>query len=98
MNWIQHVKDLHNGNSISIRPKGNSMKPKIDSGNLVIIDPISDPIKKGDIVLCKIRGSYYVHLVKAIKGKQYKITNNKGHVNGWISINAILGKVVGVYK
>ena len=98
MNWTQHIESLRNGNSVVIKPKGNSMKPKIDSGNLVTIDPEISSIKKGDIVLCKVKGNYYVHLVKAIRGKQYQIGNNKGHVNGWITINAIFGKVIGVEK
>jgi len=98
MNWTQHIESLRNGDSVAIRPKGNSMKPKIDSGNLVTIDPITEPIKKNDIVFCKVKGNYYIHLVKAIKGKQYQIGNNKGHVNGWITINSIFGKVVEVNK
>ena len=69
------------------------MVPLINSGDLVSIDP-SLKIEKGDIVLCKVNGRQYLHLVKGIKGSQYLIGNNKGGINGWTS--QIYGKVVNV--
>lgn len=38
---------------------------------------------KGDAVLCKVRGNVYVHLVKAVRGREYLIGNNVGGINGW---------------
>lgn len=50
-----------------------------------------------DVVLCCVRGAQYLHLVKAIRGgPQFLIGNNRGGVNGWISTNAIYGKLVAV--
>ena len=41
------------------------------------------------------KGHYYLHKISAIKNeKTYQISNNHGHVNGWISRNQIFGKVV----
>ncbi len=93
MGWaINHIKKLQTGETIQFKPRGNSMKGKINSGNLVTVKPISDQkLKKGDIVLCKVKGHEYLHLIKAIKGKQYQIGNNRGRINGWISIKAIFG-------
>jgi len=93
MGWaINHIKKLQAGETIQFKPRGNSMKGKIDSGNQVTVEPISDQeLKKGDIVLCKVKGHEYLHLIKAIKGKQYQIGNNRGRINGWISIKAIFG-------
>ena len=56
----------------------------------VVISPEYTP-EKGDVVYCKVKGRQYLHLVSAIKGERYQISNNKGHVNGWIGINQIFG-------
>ena len=52
MNWKQHKQNLLDSKDISFSPKGNLMKPKINSGDKVTVSPIND-IKKGDIVFCK---------------------------------------------
>ena len=36
----------------------------------------------GDVVLCKVNGRHYLHLVKAIQGKRFQIGNNRGRING----------------
>ena len=84
------------GETVKYRPKGQSMKPRIKSGELVTVSPDVDAIEKGDVVFCKVNGYYYVHLVTAIKGKQYQISNNHGHVNGWVTKNGIFGKVTAI--
>jgi hypothetical protein len=53
-------------------------------------------LKVGDIVLCKVRGAEYLHLVKAIRGPQFQIGNNKGGVNGWITARTIYGRLTSV--
>lgn len=99
MNWEQHAEDLKKGETVSFRPKGNSMQPKIESGDLVTVAPVDD-IEVDDIVFCKVKGCYYVHLVKAIRTengkKQYLIGNNKDGINGWVSKRKIFGKVTQV--
>ena len=68
------------------------MKGKVESGQLVTVEPLMDrQLQKGDIVLCKVNGSQYLHLVKAIQGDRYQIGNNIGRINGWININSIYG-------
>lgn len=97
MSWAKpQVEKLQKGETVKFRPKGNSMQPKINSGEEVTVSPDISNIGKGDIVLCKVHGSYYVHLVTAVKGEQFQISNNKGHVNGWITKNGIFGKVTNV--
>ncbi len=93
MAWAtNHIKKLLAGETIQFKPRGNSMKGKINSGNLVTVEPVNNQkLKKGDIVLCKVKGREYLHLIKAIRGKQYQIGNNRGRINGWISIEAIFG-------
>ena len=93
MSWATHyIEKLKTGELVQFRPRGNSMKGKINSGQLVTVEPIRDIIlKKGDIVLCRVNGSQYLHLIKAIQGERYQIGNNIGRINGWIGINSIYG-------
>jgi hypothetical protein len=68
------------------------MKGKIESGQLVTVEPLGDrKLQKGDIVLCKVNGSQYLYLIKVIQGDRYQIGNNIGRINGWIGIGSIYG-------
>ncbi|MEM7372284.1 MAG: S24 family peptidase [Bacteroidota bacterium] len=98
MGWaIHYIEKLKNGKTVSFRPRGNSMKGKIESGQLVTVEPIQEQIlKKGDIVLCKVRGTEYLHLIKAVRGERYLIGNNIGRVNGWIGRHSIFGLCIAV--
>lgn len=88
------IDALSSGRSITMRPSGHSMTPRINHRDLIRIDPLKpeDEIKKGDVVACKVNGRFMLHLVTAIKGGQYQISNNHGHVNGWTK--TIYGKVI----
>ena len=61
------------------------MTPRIKSGQEVTVVPLGDYVlKEGDVVLCKVKGSYYLHLVKAVdESRGYQIGNNHGRINGW---------------
>jgi phage repressor protein C with HTH and peptisase S24 domain len=98
MGWAStHIERLRNGETVKFRPKGNSMQPKIKSGDLCTVVPYGD-IQVGNIVLCKVNGHQYLHLVTAMSHGQYQISNNKGHVNGWISRKAIYGILLSVER
>jgi len=99
MGWATpYIAKLKNGETVSFRPRGHSMKGKIESGQLCTVEPITDysRLQKGDIVLCKVNGNEYLHLIKAIQGARFQIGNNCGRINGWVSANAIFGKCVKV--
>ena len=97
MGWAtEHIQKLLNNEVVSFRPRGNSMKPRIESGQLCTVTPIDGTLKAGDIVLCKVAGKQFLHLIKAVQGERYQIGNNKGHINGWVGHNAIYGKLVKV--
>lgn len=93
------IKDLAKNGTAKIRPKGHSMKGKVESGEEVTLS-VCDPKKllPGDVVLVKVKGRVYLHLVKAIKsdGKKLRIQigNNKGGINGWVGPNAIYGIMI----
>ena len=73
------------------------MTGKIESGELVTVMPVpAEEIGVGDIVLCTVQGSDYLHLVKAIQGGRYQIGNNRGRINGWTNLSKIYGKVTAV--
>jgi hypothetical protein len=73
------------------------MVPLIKSGQLVtLVTATRGKVKVGSIVLCKVKGSQYLHLVKAIDGEKYQIGNNKGGINGWTPGNHIYGIVTKV--
>lgn len=94
MGWASaHIAKLQTGETVQFRPRGNSMHGKIESGQLCTVAPV-DPavVEVGDIVLCKINGKQYLHLVKAKQGDRFLIGNNRGRVNGWVSNNSIYGK------
>lgn len=97
MGWATgHIQKLLEGQVVQFRPRGNSMRGKIESGQLCTVSPVTGDIEVGDIVLCKVAGKQYLHLVKAIQGDRYQIGNNRGHINGWVGRNCIFGKLVSV--
>ena len=96
MGWASHyIEKLQAGERVSFRPRGNSMSGKVENGQLVTLEPAGEKsIHVGDVVLCKVNGVHYLHLVKAISGERYKIGNNRGRINGWIPRKNIFGIVI----
>lgn len=64
---------------MSFRPRGHSMVGKIESGQLCTVEPVRDysTLAVGDIVLCRVRGKEYLHLIKALDGERFQIGNNR---------------------
>ena len=101
MGWAtNYINMLLEGETVQFRPRGHSMSGKVDDGNLVTIEPLTEDLslKTGDIVLCKVNGSEYLHLVKSVMQERYLIGNNRGKTNRWIGINKIYGKCVKIEK
>ncbi|OWK37694.1 hypothetical protein [Fimbriiglobus ruber] len=98
MGWASgYIARLVNGETVSFRPRGQSMKGKVESGQLCTVEPVdANTLGVGDIVLCKVRGREYLHLIKAIQGPRFQIGNNRGGINGWVTASAIFGKCVRV--
>jgi len=89
-------KLLEEGKTFETSEKGNSMTPLIKSGQKHILTPITlEDAKIGDIVFCKVKGSYFTHLVTAKnEQKGVQISNNHGYVNGWTK--QVFGKVINI--
>lgn len=75
---------------------GNSMTPILKSRQSVICEPVKEDtiLKKRDIVLCKVNGRCYLHLIHAVKEDSFLIGNNHGHMNGWTPRRNVFGRVV----
>lgn len=96
MSWATRaIEALGRGELVQIRPRGNSMKGKVNDGNLVTIEPWpAEKLEVDDIVLCRVNGNDYLHLIKAKDGGRFLIGNNKGGTNGWT--RTVYGKVTKV--
>jgi len=94
----QYIEQLKLGVTVKFRPHGNSMQGRIESGQLVTVEPITEKSPNvGDIVLCKVNGKQWLHLITAIGSDgRFQIGNNKGHTNGWCTIENVFGIVTQV--
>lgn len=87
------------GATVEFRPSGSSMVPLIRSRDAVVVAPV-DPSKLevGDIVLARVAGTVYLHLVSSLDRtrNRVQISNNRGRVNGWTSHDRVFGICVAV--
>lgn len=85
MGWADRIiARLESGESVTFRPRGNSMTPIVRDGQEVTVDPVGgyEPVP-GDVVLCTVQGRQYLHLVDALlPDGRVQIANAKGRVNG----------------
>ncbi|MFD6967323.1 GNAT family N-acetyltransferase [Streptomyces sp. NPDC059979] len=82
------------GETVEFRPTGGSMVPLIHSRQRVRVAP-ADPalVEVGDIVLARVSGTVYLHLVSAVDAprRRVQISNNHGRVNGWTGHDRVVG-------
>jgi hypothetical protein len=102
MTWAtHHIARLRQGQTVQFRPRGNSMSGRIESGQLVTVEPVTDPaaLKVNDVVLCSVEGHHYLHLIRAIGAdRRFQIANNRGRINGWVTATSVHGRCVKVEK
>jgi hypothetical protein len=98
MGWATgHIEQLRQGKTVSFRPRGQSMRGRITSGQLCTVSPVgSHVLQVDDIVLCTVHGNQYLHLVKAIRAGRFQIGNNRGGINGWIGPHQVHGRCISV--
>lgn len=98
MSWASFaIEALRQGKTVQIRPRGHSMKGKVNDGDLVTVAPCPpETLEVDDIVLVRVKGRDYLHLIKAIDGERFQIGNNRGRINGWVGKNGISGKAIKV--
>jgi len=87
------------GATVEFKPSGSSMVPLIRSQQPLVVAPV-DPTKLevGDIVLARVAGTVYLHLVSSLDQtrNRVQISNNRGRVNGWTSHDRVFGICVAV--
>ena len=87
------------GATVDFKPSGSSMVPLIRSRQSVVVAPV-DPTKLevGDIVLARVAGTVYLHLVSSLDPtrNRVQISNNRGRVNGWTPHDRVFGICVAV--
>lgn len=96
--WAKpYAEKLVAGETVSFRPRGNSMTPRIKSGQLCTVEPLVADPEVDDVVLCFVRSSYYLHLVKSVDlNRGFLIGNNHGRLNGWVNRSQVYGRLVKV--
>lgn len=91
------IRALQAGKTITFQAHGQSMAGRIESGQWCTVAPVNaEQIELGDLVLCQVGKSHYLHLVSARQNGQFQISNTKGWINGWIGSEAIFGKCIRV--
>ena len=95
MGWAtQAVSAIRAGRTVQVRPRGGSMRGRIEDGQLVTLTPIEPgEVREGDAVLVRWRGGFLLHLVKRVERDRFLIGNNVGRINGWVSADAVLARV-----
>jgi hypothetical protein len=97
---LETATKLKEGEVCKVTGVGNSMTPILKSRQAVICEPVTEEtvLEKKNIVLCKVKGHFYLHLIWATRvdgeKQMYLIGNNHGHANGWIPKSQVFGKVV----
>jgi hypothetical protein len=93
MDWAtEYIKQLQQGQTVTIRPRGHSMAGRIESGDSCTLEPTTpDDVQVGDIVLCQMDDKHLLHQVLAIEDGQFLIGATRRDVQGWIPGDAIFG-------
>lgn len=98
MGWLtEALANLRQNKPAQVRPFGGSMRGRIESGQLVTLDPVdASTLAVDDVVLVRWKGSYILHIIKEIRGDEILIGNNLGKINGWASREDVVAKVTAV--
>ena len=81
--FLPHVCELVNqGHKVSIRAKGNSMRPFLESGRDIAVLSRIDKPKVGDVVLAEIaKGKYVLHRIDKIHADDITLRGD-GNIKG----------------
>ncbi|MEZ4401334.1 MAG: hypothetical protein R3B06_15010 [Kofleriaceae bacterium] len=81
------------GREVEVRPRGHSMRGRVDDGQPVMLVPVEPSrVVVGDVVLVRWKGNVLLHLVVAVEDGRLQIGNNLGKINGWVERAAVLGR------
>lgn len=98
--WASHyIIALREGQTVTFRPRGNSMDPVVKDNQEVIVAPLNeeDALRQGDVVLCTVNGRQYLHLVRAVEARRVLIGSMRG-LNGWTPRKNVYGILIAKEK
>jgi len=89
---------LAKGQAVQVRPRGHSMRGRVNDGDLVTLAPCrSEELVVGDVVLVRVRGWLLVlHQILDREPDRFLIGTTAGRSDGWVSASEVLGRVVQV--
>lgn len=91
----EYVNALRRGETVTFRPVGHSMEPRIMSGQQVTVEPVNPrDLTPGDVVLCELGTRQYLDIVKEIRIDGFLIGNNKGNINGVAPTSCVYGRLI----
>lgn len=70
------------------------MRGRVADGQIVRLEPVAGAdLRPDDVVLVRVHGHIYLHLILAREGARLQIGNNRGRVNGWVGPDAVYGRM-----
>jgi signal peptidase I len=97
--FLEQARDMLSRNiPVEIRMSGGSMRPAIEDGDMIIIEPIKDsPVKQGDIILYQTRfDTAVIHRVVRIeKAASGRSVLTRGDASAQTDIPAPLHRILG---
>ncbi len=99
MGWATDaLQALERGEQVTVRPRGGSMRGRIEDGQRVTLGPVNpEEVDTGDVVLVRWKGGVLLHLVKQATKDRVLIGNNVGRINGWALRTSVVGRLVKVH-
>jgi hypothetical protein len=97
MGWANDARDaLLAGKSATVRPRGGSMRGRIEDNEEITIEPVSPgEVEVNEVIFLRWKGGFLLHIVKQASDHEVLIGNNVGRINGWAPRSDILGRVRG---
>jgi TatD DNase family protein len=98
MGWANEaIRALARGETITIRPRGRSMRGRVEDGQAVLLEPLRGRTPAvDDVVLVRVAGNVFLHRVVEVSKGRFLIGNNIGGINGWTDAARIYGLAVEV--
>ena len=87
---------LRRGETVTIRGGGNSMVGRLNPGEELVLAAYSQDciLNLGSIVLARVRRRWCLHQIVAVDGDRVLIGDTKGYINGWTTLDQVIGVVV----
>jgi hypothetical protein len=100
MSWVSDaISALAKGERVTVRPRGGSMRGRIEDNQPVTLAPVAPAsVQTNDVVLVRWKGNVLLHLVKEATPDRLLIGNNVGKTNGWVSRVDVLGVMIAVHS